>query len=127
MATTYDKHDAIKEMIAHRLDPEQAEAIARAIANLAGTHADHGDLVTKEDLRQALAELRAEMRGEFPSKEELRRALAELRAELHAELVSKADVRVEVAGLETRLTRWIIAVLMALLALLVTSVLRLTL
>jgi hypothetical protein len=145
MATTYDKHDAIK-MIAHRLDPEQAEGIARAIDGLAGARPDHGDLVTKDDLRSALDELRADLRGEIGElradlrgeigevrgeigelRVELRGEIGELRREMRSEFATKADLRAEIAGLETRLTRWIIAVLMALLALLVTSVLRMTL
>lgn len=90
-----DTHAVARSLTDADFTPAQADAITNAV-RLA---AEHGDHVTIDQFKAGLADLRSDLREE----------IADVRSDLREEI---AGVRTDVAKLETRLVRWLVAVVL---------------
>jgi hypothetical protein len=62
-AMAFDTHAAVKELQSNGLEEPLAAAIVKIVAN--NNEARLGELVTKSELRAALGELKAELKGDI--------------------------------------------------------------
>ena len=83
--------------------PEQAEAQAIALAEVLQTNLK--DLVTKDDLKSALAELRTDLKNDMGSlRTELKNDMGSLRTELKNDMASlRTELKNEIGSLRTEL------------------------
>jgi DNA anti-recombination protein RmuC len=131
----YDRRLADVGQSLYRLDTKIETGFAEVDARFAEARTESDARFNQVHMR--LAELRAEMDTRFAElRAELDTRFAELRAELDtrfaqldtrfAQLDTRfAEMRVEMAGIETRITRWFIGVLLAQLATVVAILIRL--
>ena len=108
----FDTHKAVKELCSAGFDDTQAEALVDqingAFVGSVATKADVERLVTRDEFREAVAELATKEKvAELATKEELREAVAKLATkeelrEAVAKLATKEELREEVAKLATK-------------------------
>ena len=112
-------------------DVQFPDAQAAAIAKAVGQASEHGDHVTRDQFKSGISELRLELaavreglreeiaavreglREEIAAvREGLREEIADVRTDVASVRTEVADLRAEIAGVETRLIRWLVGVVL---------------
>ena len=112
-------------------DVQFPDAQAAAIAKAVGQASEHGDHVTRDQFKSGISELRLELaavreglreeiaavreglREEIAAvRESLREEIADVRTDVASVRTEVADLRAEIAGVETRLIRWLVGVVL---------------